>query len=377
MTNLPIDEVRLRERLIQLTRDLVLVESTDARPDERKRCFQLVRNHLEQVPGICLRMLEKNGYESLLALPRGCGQPKVLFCAHLDVVEHPTPEAYRSVVSDGRIVGPGAGDMKGQLAILIELMRHLWKHHPELPVGLAVTSDEERGGENGVRFLVEEAGVTCGVAVIPDGGSITDITLEEKGIAHLRLSCVGTSAHAARPWLGANALRHLAAAIARVLDHFDRLRPPLIDPDELDTHWHSTCEVTMMDAFNDSPNRIPDRAEAVLDVRFIPPETLTSIMSAIQRLSGPGVAVECIVGAEPSHLAPDPRWIDITRSITGAEPRLVRACGGSDGRFFAARGIPVILSRPRVGNLHGPDEWIEVESMLSYFQIAARYAIVS
>ncbi len=79
----------LRERLIQLTRDLILIESTDDRPDERHRCFQLIRNHLDDVPGIEIRMLEKNGYESLLAFHLGIDKPEVLLCGHLDVVHHP------------------------------------------------------------------------------------------------------------------------------------------------------------------------------------------------------------------------------------------------------------------------------------------------
>ena len=119
------DKDRLRERIIQLTRDLILIESTDDLPSERRRCFQLMRNHLEEVPGLNIRMAEKNGYESLIALPEGKDVPEILLCGHLDVVKHIEPGSYRSEIRDGKIYGPGAGDMKGQLAIMIELIRHL------------------------------------------------------------------------------------------------------------------------------------------------------------------------------------------------------------------------------------------------------------
>ena len=134
------DKEILRERLIQLTRDLVLVESTDDRPEERTRCFQLVRNHLEEVPGLKIIMYESNGYESLVAMPEGVEKPDVLLCGHLDVVHHPEPDSYRSEVRDGSIYGPGAGDMKGQVAIMIELIRNLGRECPELSVGVAITS---------------------------------------------------------------------------------------------------------------------------------------------------------------------------------------------------------------------------------------------
>ena len=369
------DYSRLRERIIQLTRDLVLIESTDDLPDERQRCFQLIRNHLEEVPEVSLSMRESNGYESLLALPRGGGDPDVLLCGHLDVVKHITPGSYRSEIRDGRIYGPGAGDMKGQLAIMIELMRHLGRDNPGLSVGLAVTSDEERGGENGVRFLVEEDGLRCGRAIIPDGGSLTDVTVEEKGIIHLRVESVGDPAHAARPWLGDNALERLAGSVLRVRDWFAEHRPEKVDPDDSSTHWFPTCAVTICTTPNDSPNRIPGEAEAVLDIRFVPPLDSAAVLEEVRQRLDPGVTAEPIVCAEPTHLAPDPRFLEVTEAVTGTKPRLVRASGGSDGRFFCAHGIPVLLSRPRVGNLHGRDEWIEIDSMIDYFEICRRYVV--
>ena len=365
----------LRERLIQLTRDLVLIESTDDRPGERARCFQLIRNHLDEVPGIRLRMLKKNGYESLLALPKGVDKPRVLLCGHLDVVHHPEPDCYQSEVRDGKIFGPGAGDMKGQLAIMIELLRHLGRERSGISLGIAVTSDEEQGGENGVKFLVEEAGVDCDFAVIPDGGSLTDVTVEEKGILHLELSVEGASAHAARPWLGRNALEKLTAELADIRAHFDAKTPLNVDPDDTTTHWFSTCSLTLLETPNDSINRIPEKATAALDIRFVPPHSTETLFAEIRKLVDEKITLRALVSAEPTHLAPDETFLRMTEEVTGVKPRLVHASAGSDARFFAARGIPVLLSRPKVENLHGRDESIEIESMLSYFEICRRYVL--
>ena len=194
----------LESTLIQLTRDLVLIESIDAKPEERRRCFQLARNHLDEFNSLNFRSYESNGYESLIVLPEGIDAPETLFCAHLDVIDHSGAEHYRSEIREGRIYGPGAGDMKGALAIILTLFRNLMVSKPETSVGLAITSDEEKGGENGARFLVEDVGLKAGAVIIPDGGSIDRITLEEKGILHLKIIASGESAHAARPWLGKN-----------------------------------------------------------------------------------------------------------------------------------------------------------------------------
>ena len=85
--------------------------------------------------------------------------------------------------------------------------------------------------------------------------------------------------------------------------------------------------------------------------------------------------VEVVMAAEPTHLAPDAEYLRITEKLSGAPTRLVRASGGSDARFIAQHGIPVILSRPHVGNLHGIDEWIEVESMGLFYRICETFIL--
>ena len=80
------------------------------------------------------------------------------FCAHLDVIDHSGAEHYRSEIREGRIYGPGAGDMKGALAIILTLFRNLMVSKPETSVGLAITSDEEKGGENGYRISLSGGG---------------------------------------------------------------------------------------------------------------------------------------------------------------------------------------------------------------------------
>lgn len=365
----------LESQLIQLTRDLVLIESTDAKPEERHRCFQLARNHLDEIPNLSLQSYENFGYESLVALPQGIDVPAILFCAHLDVVEHSGPEHYRSKIEEGRIYGPGSGDMKGALAIILTLFRHLLKEHPDASIGLAITSDEERGGEHGARFLIEEVGLRAGTVIIPDGGSIDRVTIEEKGILHLRVKAEGEAAHAARPWLGRNPIPALVAALKRLEERFDSFlesEQPNRSLDD-DDHWYPTCTVTGIVSPHESINCIPDWASANLDIRFPPPMDAESVLREVTESLGETVQVEKIIGAEPTHLAPDPVFLEATKKILQREPRLVRVSGGSDARFFREYGIPVMLSRPIVGNLHGHDEWIDIQSMVDYYRICERY----
>jgi succinyl-diaminopimelate desuccinylase len=369
-----LDDMELGRRLTALTRDLMLIRSTNARPEERARCFEFIRIQLEGLAGVRVREWEKDGYVSLVVLPEGIDAPEVLFCGHLDVVEHPNASGYKSEVREGRIYGPGAGDMKGALAIMLELFRQEHERAPRVSLGLAITSDEECGGESGVKYLVEEGGLRCGQVIIPDGGSLNEMTLEEKGILHLRLSCRGHAAHAARPWLGENALSRLVARLGEVERVFEGLKPA--DDAALAAakdHWFPTCSLTMLGTPNETVNRIPSSAEAVLDVRFPPPDTVATMMEKLGGLLGEEVLMEEIVSAEPTHLAADEVFARVTEEVTGAPVKEVRACGGSDARFFRAAGIPVNLSRPLVGELHSEDEWIDVGSMVRYYRVCEAY----
>ncbi|HKA33289.1 MAG TPA: M20/M25/M40 family metallo-hydrolase, partial [Candidatus Binatia bacterium] len=82
---------------------------------------------------------------------------------------------------------------------------------------------------------------------------------------------------------------------------------------------------------------------------------------------------EIIVIAEPTNVVPDPLYLAATEEITGRAPTLIREHGGSDARYLAQFGIPVIMTRPLVGNLHAENEWIDIASMETLYRIYERY----
>jgi succinyl-diaminopimelate desuccinylase len=363
----PVSQQRLRNRLVALTRDLILLPSTATNPPAIRQCYEFVRNHLEDFEGVEIQDHESAGVPSLVALPAGNTAPDVLMVAHLDVVGHPDPAAYRSTIVDGRIVGSGAGDMKGALAILMVLFRRFHRAHPGISLGLAVTTDEETGGEHGVRYLIDEVGLRCGCALIPDGGSPHEITIEEKGILHLQLVTAGLPAHAARPWLGDNPIPHLTAGLDRLAEAFEKFKT------DTDDYWHPTCTVTGIGTENGAFNRLAAEAHATLDIRFPPPQTSAELIALVQEIVGDRIQVNRVIVADPTHLSPDPAFVAMTEQITGTTPRLARESGGSDARFLHPHGIPVLMSRPAVGNLHAPDEWISIESMVEYYRVCEAY----
>lgn len=362
-----ISEMR-RKRLVEITRDLILIRSTVDHPEEIDRCMEFVINHAEISNTVIVHRYRENNAPCAVFLPAGSATPGVLLLAHLDVVSLPPAIEYSSALRDGKIYGPGAGDMKGELAILLEVFRAIHENHPGASLGLAVTSDEERGGAYGTRFLFEQVGLRCGTAIIPDSGSVNDIAVEEKGTLHVKITARGAAGHGSRPWLADNACDRILRTLGRIRAHFDAF------PGSAD-HWHPTCAFTVVETQNRVPNRIPDRAEVTCDIRFPAPHTVAEIQAGIARLLDDQMELEVLVAAEPTYLAPDPLYLDVTREVTGRPVRLIREHGGSDARYIAQYGMPVIMTRPYVGNLHAYDEWVDIASMEMLYRIYETYIL--
>ena len=80
-----------------------------------------------------------------------------------------------------------------------------------------------------------------------------------------------------------------------------------------------------------------------------------------------------IIADEPSHLSPDPLFIQSTEKITGRPVRLIKSHGGSDARFICRYDIPTMVSSPLVGELHSTEEWIDIESMVTFYRVYEDY----
>ncbi len=352
----------IREKLIALTKDLVLIPGTAERPDDLNRCIAFVKDYLNNINNICITEYRHNDIPSIVALPKDTTEPLILLVSHLDVISHSDVGVYNPSLREGRIYGPGTGDMKGAVSIMMELFKYFHGKHPGISLGLALTTDEEQGGNSGIGYLFDEVGLRCGLSINPDGGSLNEVTIAEKGVIHLRISYSGHSSHAARPWLGNNALEILIEKVSILKKYFN-------DKKITNDNWHPTCALTMISTPNKSYNRIPEKAEAVLDIRFPPPYTVDKIMAATSAILGSGIEIHVNMSAEPVEFESDPLFLKTVEDVIKQPVILNKEDGASDSRFIHRYGIPVIIARPIVGELHTKDEWIDVESMIDFYKI--------
>jgi len=244
----------IEARLVDLLKDLILVRSTDDNPEGLRHAVRLIRSHIEDIPGIRVENHESHGLPSFVALPASVEYADVLLVAHTDVVEGPSEHFYPRVDA-GRLFGRGAGDMKGQIAILVTLMRDILTQNPDAPLGLMITTDEESGGENGVGYLLDKKGYRCNLAIIPDSGRLNEIVVVEKGLINGRIVSRGRSGHSSRPWNADNAVHRLMENLMGVRTHFQKLAD-----ESTEEHWYPTLSANILHTENHTHNLIPDMA---------------------------------------------------------------------------------------------------------------------
>src|SRR6478735_10479209 len=229
--------------------------------------------------------------ESLIYATRA-GKPLVLLAGHTDTV--PAQGNLPGRIEDGWVEGLGASDMKGGLAVMIELAH--WAAEAELGYDLALLffPREELGpAENPLPAvfestdLVDEAQLV--ICLEP-----TDNTLQLGCLGNLNVRVVfeGRSAHSARPWLGVNSIALALEGLQNVL----HAEPRDVDVDGL--VFREVASVTQIEG-GIASNVIPARTEAIVNFRYAPDRSPEDAARRIEELIGR--EVEVIANSPAAH----------------------------------------------------------------------------
>jgi succinyl-diaminopimelate desuccinylase len=350
------------ETIIDLLSRLVAIPSTHSRPEEIDHCADTIVDWLEARRIECRKRV-RNGVPTITALPAP-DRTAILLMSHIDVVEAP-PALFRPRRQGDRLYGRGTIDDKYAVALSMQLMHdHLERLRAEgrgqadLGFGLMITGDEEVGGKNGAKPTLAE--IRADFAIALDGGRLDKVIVKEKGILRLKLVSRGRAAHGARPWLGTNAIEALVKDYQMLRAHFQETAPG---------HWHRTLNWSVVQA-GQSVNQVPDRAEAIFDIRFTEnddPEALVADLR--EKLEG---EIE-ILTLDPVFQAGTSPHMDRLREIV-PEADWGREHGASDARFLAANGIPGIVWGAD-GNMsqHTADEHVELRSIARLYAYLDRF----
>ena len=288
--------------------------------------------------------------------------------------------------------------------------------------------EETNGAFNGAKWLTENRRdlIDAGFAINEGAGGEFDaagkrvtmtVQAGEKVSQNYQLEVSNRGGHSSRPQKD-NAIYHLAGALTKIesyafpvqladgsrgyLDgmadiqaaqgHADvaaAMRAIVANPQDAaavalvssrDAGWaamlRTTCVATMLDAGH-ATNALPQRARANINCRIFPGVTQETVRLALERaIADPAVKVETLEirgGSSP----PPP----LTKAVLGPVQQLTAQfwpgvpvlpllqSGATDGQFLNAAGIPTygisgIFLGPDLGNIHGLNEYIGVESLL-------------
>ena len=301
----------------------------------------------------------------------GQGPDTLLLNSHLDVVppsdDHPY-DPFEPTEKDGWLYGRGTVDAKGSVsamaAAMLTLKQQGWQPNGGTLVAAFTTCEESGWPYNGLEATRPNLpSLSAGIV-----GEPTDLApcIAQKGILILKLHARGTSAHAARPHLGDNAVVKAARDIVKLTNLTPEKEHEVLGP--------VTITPTVIQG-GKVRNMIPDACDVDIDVRSTPAYTHEELLKLIQD------AVESEVEVHSDRLipvdtAPNADIVQAAVRASGKEP--FGSPTASDWIFLS--DIPVVKMGPGSSNLSHTsgermnlaelDEAVEVyrRTIVNYFQ---------
>lgn len=349
--------------ILELTREMVKFKSTKNNEEEISNCLNFIKDYFSGEETV-IREYEDQGVNSLVVSFEETKDPEIMLHGHIDVVDG-DKEMFEPETKDGKIHGRGTADMKAGIACLMKLMKKMEKKKPD--IALMIVTDEEIGGLNGSKYLLEEKGYRPKFAITAEPNNLEngymDIVTKQKGILWLDLETGGKSAHAARLWKGNN-------AVEKMIEIYDNEIRPLF-PDSSNETWDTTCNIGKIEGGDGSRNKVPSSSRIELDIRWSDNYKPDQILSDIRKIKD--VEITGIELNEPMlDTDNDSKYVkklkrSAERSIE--ESKITRKEHASDARHFSEKGIPTVVFGPEGYNSHETGEFTVIESFEDYIDI--------
>ena len=302
--------------------------------------------------------------QDLVGRLSGSGERRLLLVGHLDtVVAH---DAHRPLERDrDRLVGSGAVDMKGGVALALGVMREL-AGRPQLyseAAVLLVNDEEWRTVPFGhtERFSGFDA-CLCFEAGEVDADGNDALIVKRKAAGTLHVEAHGRPAHSgSAPQKGRSALLALADVAQRIAARSD--------PDGPDRLTAVPTILRSGEAFN----VVPPHGELICDLRADALDAFRPVLDGVPAAVG-DVAIESkLVRAWPGM---DTRaaTADVLEdaSVRLGRPLVASERGGASDASHIATELPLTIDGlgPRGGGAHAPHEWVGAASLRTRAEVA-------
>jgi succinyl-diaminopimelate desuccinylase len=345
-----------RERLAERTLELVSIPSVSRSEAE---AMAYVRSEL------ALESLVADDDVVFATTPRRPDRPLVLLAGHVDTV--PAQDNLPGRLEDGTVVGLGASDMKGGVAVMLEVADWARSAEPDLDLGFFFFAREELPAEESPvpGFLEKSADATAAELAIVLEPTDNELHLGCLGNLEARLTFRGVSAHSARPWTGENAIHKAAAALA-----------PLGDLEPLDVEVDGLVFREVVSAVGIeggiAGNVVPDRCAACLNYRYAPGRAREQAEARIRELAG-DAEVEILGNSPPADVVLDRPLVARLREAGGFAVQPKQAW--TPVAQFAEAGIDAVNLGPGATRYaHRVDERVEIAELVRTYEALVRFS---
>lgn len=340
------------ENIILTLKKLMSFKTTAENSQEFEKLFTYIKEIIPKE--LIIKEYSFNDKKSLVISNTLDKELDIVFCTHIDVVP---ATKYECIETKTEIKGRGSFDMKGSVAVCLELFKNL---NTKKKVALFITSDEEITGYCAEQLLTL---YNPKFAIVPDGGKNLQIVKEEKGQLQVKLSIKTKSAHASQPYNGENAIISLYKVYEELLKKYPL---PTSSKD-----YKTSINLSMLEG-GEALNSVASTASMYLDIRHTSKDTKESLLSDIKKLNK-NVDITIIhAGSLFQTNMKDKnikKYIKIAEEILHHEVEITSSEATSDAIYFSDKNIPTILTNPTGDFAHSPEEYIEKESLYTLYQI--------
>jgi len=368
----------------------------------------------------------------------------LVFNGHMDVVppgdekEWKYPPLSAFIKRNKFMFGRGTIDMKTSLSAMVIALSVLKKFNIKTTrnIVLNAVADEETGGELGAKWCLENylqpKNLNCNFLIIGEPTTLNPlpkaIILGEKGHIQLKIITYGISCHSSIPFVGKNAISMMSEIVLH-LDEMDGFLPK-VEPSmseerikELMSAVFPTKEI-FDKVYNEQPimqnfvksliqctksinmisggikeNVIPDRCEAIMDIRTLPGQKTEMLVEALKKLiekigyevrntphGNPEdvfVYLEVIRDGEASYWK---NWekskklkylYSLIERIYEKRPFYSQLPAGSDARYYRESGYcnkTLLFGAGNASKAHTIDESIELEDFIKVIKVYALFS---
>lgn len=399
--------------LVEMTQKLVRIPSVNPKfiddPEQSREpeVQDVVEAELKAMGMTTERWDVFEGRPNVVGTSAGSEQNSLLLCGHIDVVPTGNPDdwtdpPFAANMVGNRMYGRGTGDMKAGLVAAMAAVRAIHKAGIELTNRVSIHSvvDEEAGGGGAMAAVAEGKLAKAAIITEPVGEKIM---VCQGGLEWARVTIRGKGGHAGSRyreiWPQRVAAGDAPYAV-NAIDHANRFMTALRDFESARCRARSHPNVPQgLNTINvgairggagmtknglpetmNNPAMIPDVAVIDLDLKFLPDERQEDVRAEFEEFVHNFCQLDFWLRDNPIKVEWNLAGLYFPPFDTAVDHPLVTSLqkrhaevggagvtaglnGVTDAGHYGIGGVPSVVFGPICGNVHGLDEWVDMDSV--------------